>query len=139
MKLTYQQAYNKVIDAYFKDEIKPLDNRFCFCGTLSYDSDWRNQYGRISYPYSKEEYIEMEDALFEGLSKGVGVRIVPAMSLGYCEEKLNHPNYGNALFEGMCTALEVLKQIHIERGENVDEEIPFVKREINSNKELVNN
>jgi len=32
--MTYKQAYDKIIDAYFKDEIKPMDSNFCFCGTL---------------------------------------------------------------------------------------------------------
>lgn len=34
---------------------------------------------------------------------------------------IGSPLYEDALFEGMCKALEVLKQIHIERGENVEE------------------
>lgn len=38
------------------------------------------------------------------------------------------PDYENKLFNGMVAALEVLKQIHIEHGEVIDEEPVFTKR-----------
>lgn len=38
MKLTYRQAYDKIIDAYFKGEIRPMEAMFCFCGILSDNS-----------------------------------------------------------------------------------------------------
>ena len=37
------------------------------------------------------------------------------------------------LFEGMCAALEVLKQIHKERGEDVDSVPEFKKRKLQTN------
>lgn len=40
-----------------------------------------------------------------------------------------HPNYENALYEAMVVTLEMLKQIHIDRGEEVDT-IPFLRREL---------
>jgi hypothetical protein len=45
------------------------------------------------------------------------------------QEIMQHENYENALFNAMCNALEVLKQIHIAWGENVDETPVFKKRE----------
>jgi hypothetical protein len=41
-----------------------------------------------------------------------------------------HPNYENALFEAMTSTLEMLRKIHISKGENVDA-IPLKKRELN--------
>jgi hypothetical protein len=130
MKLTYQQAYNKIIDAYFKDEIEPFNNSFCFCGNLN-DNDYAWRFGDGRY-YTIKEYNKMEDALFYGM-----IEIIPNIMF---RSTINKPSdYEDCIFNGMCAALKVLKQIHKDRGENVDEEIPFVKREINSNKELVNN
>ena len=33
--MTYNEAYSKIIDAYFRDEIRAMDSNFCFCGTLT--------------------------------------------------------------------------------------------------------
>ena len=41
-----------------------------------------------------------------------------------------HPKYEDALFEGMCAALEVLKNIHKSRNEDVDECNYLVKRNL---------
>ncbi len=130
--MNYQTAYNKIIEAYFKDEIQPLQPKFCFCGTLSPNSSWNIQrryrlWYDISYPYTPHEYGLMENAFLkplvdvplEGDTFSFGGRtFVPS------------PLYEGKLFEGMCAALEVLKQIHIGRGEKIDEEIIFKKREL---------
>lgn len=132
-KLTYSQAYNKIIDAYFKDEIKPFKEQFCFCGTLSPNANWSNSHlldVRIHkhYPYSVDEYGRMEEALFSRMPKtrwrGVG--------WVWKKHERHEDNYTeDELFNGMCAALEVLKEIHRERGENVDTEAtPFVKRNL---------
>lgn len=121
-KLTYRQAYDKIIDAYFKDEIKPYSPKFCFCGTLCDNSmDWakdsylsvmkgapHNDFGN----YTGFDYMMMERALFCQDGKLVGE---------FTEE---------VLFTGMCAALEVLKQIHKDRGENVDNVPVFTKRNL---------
>ena len=131
--MTYQQAYNKIIDAYFKDEIKPFDAQFCFCGTLCGSSDWL--YNRED-SYSPAEYTKMELALFSGL-RSIGLRIMqnqgstatPVMGI---LDVITHARYEDALFAGMCAALEVLKEIHRERGENVDDVPEFTKRMIDT-------
>src|SRR5690349_13607846 len=123
--MTYQQAYNKIIEAYFKDEIEPWDAKFCFCGTLCNGktgwnrstilainkNDPHNDYG----DYLGIEYTKMERALLEPFN---------------CPGR-RHNDYEAALFEGMCAALDVLKEIHRSRGENVDEVLPaFTKRQL---------
>lgn len=135
-KLTYKQAFDMITEAYIKDEIKPYDNEFCFCGTLSHDSNWRweDYHKEFSYPYTNKEYLRMEYPLLHTLrNKTVGEiegysMFLPCFDVD--KNVINHPNYENALFEGMCNALDVLKQIHIERGEDVDESLKLPKREL---------
>lgn len=124
--MTYQQAYSKIIDAYFKDEIKPFDSKFCFCGTLNNGEElWGDGFPENKF-YSGLEYDKMEKALFDGMNE----IYFDATNGGWNE--IEHKTIGeDALFNGMCKALDVLKEIHRSRGENVDEDIPaFTKREL---------
>src|ERR1035438_8380540 len=104
-KLTYQEAYNKIIDAYFKDEIEPMDPEFCFCGTLSPDRFWYIC-GNQKYNYSKIEYTLMEEALFSGFPE---VEYVGITDIEIDGQIHNVENYEDKLFNGMCASLEVLK------------------------------
>ena len=133
--MTYFEAYNKVIEAYFRDEIKPFDPRFCFCGTLSPNCKWHTQslFDKIifNYPYSVDEYSKMEYYFFKPFRK-MGIKLI-----GISEVNMELPygfeyseRYEKLVFDGMVNALGILKSIHRERGENVDEEIPFVKRDL---------
>lgn len=130
-KLTYKQAYDKIIQAYFRDEIKPLDSAFCFCGTLNRNDNsyWRAYLRKADgYYYTGSEFQRMEDALLGELRKLMpnnGQDDFP-MIFGIH----NNINYEYTLFAGMSAALEVLKEIHRSRGEDVDEVPVFVKREL---------
>jgi hypothetical protein len=120
MTPSYAQQYEKIIQAYFRDEIKPMDHNFCFCGTLSPDADWDSA-ETDKYPYSKGEYSLMEDALLTNISiRNCHRMLVP--------DQLVDKDYENQLFAGMCASLEVLKQIHISRGEIIDQTPVFTKR-----------
>jgi hypothetical protein len=109
---SYQTQFNKITEAYIKGEIQPYNESFCFCGTLSNGSCW---YEADMYPekhvYSYKQYDMMEDAL-----------------LRETIENESHPLFEDYLFSGMCAALEVLKQIHIERGQVIDDAPVFIKR-----------
>lgn len=128
-RLTYKQAYDKIIEAYFKDQIEPMSMQFCFCGTLccgvkerDYNYYWDDE------RYSEQEYLWMEDALMEGL----GAKRVK-LGTGYDTTTAgkDKPDYEDRLFKGMSMALDELKEIHRSRGENVDETvIPFTKRQL---------
>lgn len=139
-RLSYRQAYDKILAAYFKDEIKPYDMQFCFCGTLAWagsrgDGTWWKQ-----DDYDMSELKEMEKPLLEIVrNETVGSDACPiyasvsgATETDRLRNKIkNHHNYETALFNGMCKSLEILRQIHIDRGENVDEDTPaFTKREL---------
>lgn len=129
---TYQQQFDKITEAYIRDEIKPLSKLFCFCGTLS--NDWMK--GDKNYSY--KEYADMEEALFstipeiEYMGKGTLSTSKFAASIGLLdfldEPEKQIPNYEDKLFSGMVAALEVLKQIHIERGEVIDTPPQFIQR-----------
>lgn len=138
-QLTYRQAYDKIIDAYFKDEIQPLEERFCFCGTLNNNSPTWNKYGSAAHRYSYAEFKSMELPLLNIiLEKTLGRKwknddgfFVAPITVSDTIAIFSHPHFEDALFQGMCAALEVLKQIHRDRGENVDEDIPtFTKRQL---------
>lgn len=135
-KLTYKEAYDKIIQAYFNDEIKPFDGEFCFCGTLNNGNHrWTTQ-KVCSTGYKGHELYNMETALYKSLQRcGLVIREKYGNTnvnlVEYWEVVNKHPVYEDALFEGMSCALEVLRQIHIERGENVDDDIPvFTKRKL---------
>lgn len=131
--MTYREAYNKIIDAYFKDEIKPMDPNFCFCGTLAGGSSWvYSKYLQEEHDYSREEYVEMEKALL--LRVGAYIPVKPYLfdqrpAYVIMGDRLIGPVYEENLFKGMCAALDVLKGIHMGRGEEV-EELPFTKRQL---------
>lgn len=124
-RLTYKEAYDKIIEAYFKDEIKPFNSEFCFCGTLSKNVKWNDML--VDNPfYSYGEYKKMEWALFTGTLHW------PKMASFFClKEYVGKDSYEEYLFKGMSAALDVLKEIHRQRGENVDEDFPqFTKRNL---------
>lgn len=135
-KMTFEQARTKIIDAYFRDEIKPFDAQFCFCGTLSPDRNWYmqeypNEGNR--YNYSVNEYGRLEAALFSvfpkvthsGTAGLVNYRGEPDTYI-----KQLGSRYEDILFAGMSAALDVLKTIHEERGEIIDPTPVFSKREV---------
>ncbi len=116
--MAYQQARDKIIQAYFRDEIKPLDAKFCFCGTLCDNkSEWHDPpMHKPLLEYTGEQFRQMELALW--------------LPFGVSNILSSHPNYEEFLFLGMCAALDVLKEIHRSRGEDVDGVEVFKKREI---------
>lgn len=125
--MTYKEAEDKIIQAYFRDEIKPLQAQFCFCGTLANGDEW--YIGDANY--NGPQYIEMEHALFRGIEKIDGRRWSYNKN-GRWDDK--NPSITEAgLFNGMCAALDVLKQIHIDRGENIDP-VPFKKRQLSESR-----
>lgn len=129
-ELTYKKAYDKIIQAYFRDEIKPMSAEFCFCGTLAPDSMWGSCFRKEknNYPYSIEEYQRMEEPLL--LSIGASKSGITGNWAVNWYKLHRIPNYEDKIFKGMCESLEVLKEIHRERGENVDDLPPLTKRQL---------
>lgn len=143
--MTYKEAYNKIIAAYFKDKIQPYDAHFCFCGTLGYTRDSSKQHSQSpaafwdSTLFSVEEYTKMEYALLSPLrdkfAPECGIYLNSRHDVTYnvhvrIHNMRKNPDYEDVLFEGMCKALDVLKEIYIKRGENVDDVPVFIQRKI---------
>lgn len=134
-RLTYKKAYDLIIDAYFKDEIEPIEPDFCFCGTLSGNSKWCTyEYDKKEHYYNLLEYGKMESALLIPLipfgANRTGNRVGEWGGHLY-----KYKGYEDALFNGMCQALDVLKSIHESRGEIIDDPITlFNKRELAAEK-----
>lgn len=135
---TYKEQYDKVINAYFKDELKPLDPQFCFCGTLcSKDKSWygvmlkrHNDYKG----YTGDDFVRMEKALIETIR--ITRDELPNAGGISGVMKLYPEKYEQALFDGMVVALDELKRIHQEHGEIIDDTPTFQKRIIQNKKQL---
>lgn len=129
-KLTYKQARDRIIEAYFKDEIQPMNCNFCICGTLHGSGDWwRSKEG----PYSLEEYRRLEFALLlRTINFNSRLRCYHNNIAGF-EKSLTSEElaqYEIQLFVGMSAALDVLKDIHLSWGENIDKEEVFAQRKL---------
>lgn len=133
-KLTWPQAFNKITEAYIKDEIKPYDGEFCFCGTLAgFNAFVGNSKGWYTNIYKFDDLLEMEFALLSTIKEKTlgGGDIYFQWEDNERPSVIRHPNYEDALFEGMCAALDVLKEIHRSRGEDVDEiQTQFTQRKL---------
>lgn len=119
-----------------------MSNQFCFCGTLAPDRRWRQQDGlrdtEKEYPYTILEYERMETGLFDGMNMLFCTRISAHSYPSDFNGLVNHPQFENAIFNGMSMALDVLKTIHQERGEDVDgEQTQFIKRNLKKDEETV--
>lgn len=141
--MTYPEARDLIIEAYFKDEIKPYKARFCICGTLCGSCYWNSE------TYSMGELRRIEGALLLNLRKltfgidekeilmlpdmedgSILVYYEPLQHLDLSDEIPYHPNYENALFESMSAALDELKLIHEEKGEIIDPSPTFKQRQL---------
>ena len=138
-RLTYQQAFNLITEAYIKDEIRPYKQEFCFCGTLNnndgqyWSSAKKKHDGHYYYGF---EFQRMEEALLRGIKKIVlpedNSNDILFIGSGSKRDDIQESEkYEDALFQGMSDALDVLKQIHRERGEDVEEvQTKFTKRQL---------
>lgn len=156
MKPTYQQQYNKLTEAYIRNEVNPFANCKCFVGNLlNNNSQW----------HSCRVFEKTDDRGYPDLSRGeenvdciyysVGKRIIIAESDNLYTVKeiiaienrfltvftqnssLNvwHPCAikeadEEALFKAFETTLDLLKEIHINKGEIIDDVPIFSKRKL---------
>lgn len=137
---SYKTQFDKLTKAYINGEVRRLDSCACFVGNLlngngqwGYGRKALGAFGRItsddsmrilaescilkeaSSLYTLQEILDME-ALFMGVSTGLFE---------------NYEEQENALFAAFEQTLEMLKQIHIAHGEQIEDEIPvFIKREL---------
>lgn len=139
--MTYKEASEMIIAAYFADQINVNNAEFCFCGTLCGNSErWAFPLPGEELPYSYDEYGRMEAALFsvfdvKWVCNGTIKILTPYRMHNFDQCRwfdrfLTTQKGEQKVFEGMCAALDVLKQIHIERGEVIDEVPEFKQRPV---------
>ena len=148
-KPTYLQQSEKIIQAYLKEEINPYYDCACFVGNLlNNNGDWslvRSLHGLCASP-GVEVFINpyipdrahgaciIEDES-DGLYNSSDIIKLESNFLKICSQD----NYWDkekgctvvnedCLFEAMTSTLELLKEIHIEKGEITEEEPVFERR-----------
>ncbi len=143
---TYFEQREKIIQAYLSEDIQPFEPKFCFCGTLcNHTANWF--YGQSEVPenfqprhmryssfgYAGIELYAMEEALLKTIHSELGsTELIYSSEDHYGDDLESKDGFEDALFLGMCAALDVLKEIHRSRGEDVDTEpaTPFIQRNL---------
>lgn len=152
--VTYKEQFDKLTRAYINGEVDPWDCKACFVGNLlNNNSRWGNEFrdalcgsrdgiGHVSKNssyievlevlrlennnyYTPEEIANLEATFLFTINNNSG-------DLGFVEwwhhaYKINE----DALFIAFEKTLEYLKEIHISKGEIIEDNIPsFKKREL---------
>lgn len=144
---TYEQQWKKLTTAYLRNGIQPYKTDFCFCGNLcNNETGWFSFVGQQQSIETEKPAIHHSFGIYTGLELG---RMEHALLLAIHKscETFNvydddcyvggkfiaieqHPNYEQAVFEGMTAALEVLRQIHEAKGDPTAKPITLNKRQL---------
>jgi len=145
--MKYEEAWQKITTAYVNDKLNPYMPCACFIGNLLGNIDWAEcRWGEAwkgeGFPvkfhdyfalkgYSPREIINMENNFLRIIYEGVGKpSLFDAIAKnGMINIAREHPDYEDLLYKAMVSTLEMLRQIHIAKGEVIDE-IPLRKREL---------
>lgn len=125
-----QSQYNKIVNAYMKDELDPMISCACFIGNLLNGSSEWNAPGKCKSLKSTLDEVY-------GFYKGKEIYEMESNFLSICSEHLKPneviPYKDNVTEEGLYKAMEstllMLKAIHEAKGEIV-ENYSFKKREL---------
>lgn len=132
--LTYKQQFDKLTEAYIKDQVQPYSGCACFIGNLlDKDSEWMNC--RLGYGFAKEDYNTVVGFADLGEWKGyTSIEIVEMeklfLGIMYKEYWRGKRDWENVLFEAFEKTLDLLKEIHISKGEVIEETPNFSKRNL---------
>lgn len=135
---TYKEQFDKLTRAYINNEVKPFDHCACFIGNLLNGKDeWfhcKMMLGRINP--EKEEY-DIGKQVIDEESNGLYTpeEIIDLEYTFMCEYQDGDGHRCDSvseerLFTAFENGLEHLKQIHISKGENIEEQFEFKKREL---------
>lgn len=139
MKLTYREAYDRIVTAYLQNKLRPWDDCACFIGNLlgntskwvhacTFDSIYNYKHPGSSveggkrpcalsfigeYGYTSEQITELEN------------NFISIVGYRGSNENINE----DKLFFAMSSTLDMLKKIHEENGEIVDAPV-FTKRQL---------
>lgn len=124
---TYKQQFDKLTEAYIKGEVNPMDRCACFVGNLLGGKNWNDIIDRQGF-YTADEIGNIEwEFMFNSTKQKLGVR---CWLRNFGDNPLAVPSAEDEqiLFESFSHTLEVLKQIHISKGEIIDAAPEFKKR-----------
>jgi hypothetical protein len=152
---TFKEAFDLLTRAYISGQVDPWNCTACFVGNLLNSPNWReahySTFERImnmiptSPTYAYEAMKQWREGVDLIISNGYTVEETKALEENFLQviedhtfvkdiydgnDKVEHPNYENALFLAFESTLELLKRIHISKGEDVDGEFLFTKRQL---------
>lgn len=140
---TFKEQFDKLTEAYIKDEVNGYNCSQCFVGNLLQgNASWTSEEGFWTIPsdvrgfYSQQEVLMVEDIFMRPLTGFVcqlarkGIDGPP-----YAQDRYNNyikaeAGYEDVLFEAFTLALDALKGVHIAHGEQIDDAPVFVKRKL---------
>ncbi len=130
---TFKEQFDKLTRAYIRDEVFPMSPCACFVGNLlNRNSDWSGvRHGWNQITNCESDYKRG----FNAINKESGGFYTPKeiilleseFVVGVEDLRENYSE--DQLFNAFAHTLELLKQIHISKGEQVDE-LVFVRREL---------
>lgn len=136
--VTYKEQFDKLTRAYIAEEVNPYRSCNCFIGNLLGTDEWkRNIESEHNGQYSGEEIANMEVNFMSTVKHlTIGGRD-NFFANAFSEREINllrdsiftHPNYENALFKAFESTLDMLKLIHIFKGEIINNAPIFIKRQ----------
>jgi hypothetical protein len=134
---TFQQQFDKITKAYFKNKLQPFNGCACFIGNmLNGNSGWEK--GRVFRPHGKSRAIisfnnvlEKESNLLYNRNDIVELENNFLKVLDYSKEYiLSKSTYTEEnLYKAMESTLVMLRKMHEQKGEIV-QDYSFVKREL---------
>ena len=133
---TYKQQFDKLTEAYITDDVRPFSPCACFVGNLlNGRTDWQS--GQIGF-HSGESASNCIQQESNGLYT---IDDINRMEYNFMIKKFNGASIfwddrklcidEELLFQAFASTLEMLKEIHISKGEEVDE-VPEFKKRINN-------
>lgn len=145
-KPTFRQQYDKITSAYLNNELEPYSTCACFIGNLLGSTRWADARTRDFLESKIKPDKHACDWLREvscGMYTGEDITILEHNFLkiiddntiesgridgNYAFPRQRHPNYEEALYLAMVSTLDMLKNIHESKGENVD--APKLKKRV---------
>jgi len=135
--------YNKIVNAYLKNELKPCLPCACFVGNLLNNTrEWIQARG-LDFEVLNSQDLWIKEGKSCILEEGGGVytpedifklesnfmKCIYGEDLIKCEDDFEEGEFEEAIYQAMESTLLILKEIHISKGEMVEDYI-FTKRNL---------
>ena len=135
---SYSQQFNKLTEAYISEKVQPLSPCACFVGNLlNNTSDWilakqciNNlfPFDSMFYKQAKSSIIKESNGLYTVEEIIMLERLFMVVTNCFNKEERSPEQCENRLFEAFEKTLDLLKQLHIQKGEIIYEVPVFKKR-----------